>query len=103
LQFDVFANPVPASRRGYPLVVALQSALLASGGDQVVAPLAPRRHIPGASNRLAPVVRIDDEEFVVVIPRLATLPTRELPHRVANLSNHREALLGAIDLLFYGV
>jgi toxin CcdB len=103
VQFDVFANPIPASRRDYPLVVAMQSSLLADSSNQVVAPLAPRRHMTGAGNRLVPVVRIDDDEYVVFTPRLITLPAGALPRRVANLSRHREALLGAVDLLFYGV
>jgi toxin CcdB len=104
-QFDIFANPIPASRRHYPLLVSLQSTLLADRSSQVVAPLVPRRNLSGAAggSRLAPVVKIDDDEYIVLVPALMTLPAGELPRRIANLSRHREALLGAVDLLFYGV
>lgn len=102
-QFDVFPNPVPASRRSYPLLVCMQSDLFADGADSVVAPLAPARNTPGASTRISPPVSIDDTGYVVLVSELVTVPARMLPRRVANLASHREALLGAIDLLFYGV
>jgi toxin CcdB len=102
-QFDVFPNPVTAARRAYPFVICMQSALLADGSDQVVAPLAPRRHLPDTKSPLFPAVRIDEDEFVVMVTRLFTLPARDLSRRAANLARSREALLGAVDLLFYGV
>ncbi len=102
-QFDTFPNPIPASKRVYPLLVSLQSALLSEQSQQVVAPLVPRRSLTGTVSRLAPIVEVDDVEYVVLIPSLMTLPAGELSRRVANLARHREALLGAVDLLFYGV
>lgn len=102
-QFDVFAHPVHPLRQIYPLAVSLRSDLIPAGEDALIAPLVPRQHIPGAAGRLTPVVRIDDEEYVVLINTLTTVPAQGLPHRMANLNEHRDALLGAIDLLFYGV
>jgi toxin CcdB len=101
-QFDVFPNPVSSSRRAYPYVVCLQSELGAGRSNQVVAPLAPRHALPKAG-RLAPEVRIEDDEYVVLVTSLTTLPTRDLSRRIANLARHSEALLGAIDLVFYGI
>lgn len=101
-QFDAFANPSPASRQVYPLVVCLQSTLFAGGAQQIVAPLAPQSAFPTPS-RLTPTVRIDGDRYVVAVASLTFLPSRDLKQRVANLAHHREALLGAIDLLFYGV
>ncbi len=104
LQFDVFPNPIPGARRAYPFVVCLQSALLADRTNQVVAPLAPRGAMsPRADSRLLPVVSIDDAELVVLVTSLTTVPAAELSRRTANLARHRDALLGAVDLLFYGV
>lgn len=102
-QFDTFPNPVTAARKAYPLVVCLQSELVAGGATRVVAPLAPRRALADVSGRLAPVVSVDDSGYVVLVDRIVNLPVRDLSHRVANLGRHRDALLGAIDLLFYGV
>lgn len=49
------------------------------------------------------MIAIDDTEYIVLIDRMVNLPTRDLSRRVANLGRNREVLLGAIDLLFYGV
>ena len=101
-QFDTFPNPIPGSRRAYPLLVCLQSPLMSEHPQQVVAPLVPSGGL-GSAGRLAPVVRIDNVEYAVLIPALMTMPATELKRRVANLVRDREALLGAVDLLFYGV
>jgi toxin CcdB len=102
-QFDVFPNPIPDSKRVYPLVVCMQSDLIASGSDRVVAPLALRRNLPGATTRISPSISIGDAEYLVLVSTLMTLPAKMFPRRVANLASHREDLLCAIDLLFYGV
>jgi toxin CcdB len=102
-QFDAFAHPVPSLRRIYPLAVCLRTDLIAGGDDTLIAPLVPRGHFPAPAGRLAPVVQIDGEEYVVIIEKLTTVPLRHLPRRIANLSRYRESLLGAVDLLFYGV
>jgi hypothetical protein len=102
-QFDAFPHPVRSMRRDFPLVVSLRSDLIATGTTALVAPLVLHSRFPGASGRLSPLVRIDDEEYVVLIEHLVTFPLRDLPNRVANLARHRDSLLGAVDLLFYGV
>jgi toxin CcdB len=102
-QFDVFPNPVAASRRAYPLVVCMQSDLFALASDRVVAPLALRRDLPGAMTRISPPAQVDQDEYLVLVSTLVTVPAPMLSRRVANLASHREELLGAIDLLFYGV
>lgn len=102
-QFDVYPNPDRTSRAQYPFVICLQSALLADHASQVVAPLVPRSGLAALTSRLAPLVRLDDTEYAVLVTSLETLPGNLLSRRIANLSRHREELLGAIDLLFYGV
>lgn len=102
-QFDVFPNPIAASRRAYPLLVCMQSDLFASGSDRVVAPMALRRNLAGAMTRISPPATVGQDEYLVLVSTLVTVPSQMLSHRLANLASHREALLGAIDLLFYGV
>jgi len=102
-QFDVFTNPVTAARRAYPLVIGLQSDLIALGTEVVVAPMAPRRLLPGAAGRLTPIVRIEDQDYVVITQSLTSLPARDLERRIANLQAYRQSLMAAVDLLFFGV
>jgi len=102
-QFDVVPHPIASLRQAFPLAVILRSDLIAPGEETVIAPLVPRRHFPSATGRLSPIVRIDEEDYVVLVDRLVTLQVRSLPRRIANISAHREAIQGAIDLLFFGV
>lgn len=101
-QFDAFPHPVPTLRRFFPFAVNLRSDVVPGDDRLVIAPLAPRRALPGIAGRLAPVVRIEGEEYVVIIDRLVSIPARTTQRPVANLATHREALIGAIDLLFSG-
>ena len=57
-QFDVFVNPIVASRRSYPFVVALQSDLAQLARDQIVAPLVPLQLIPKVDQSPYPNRRI---------------------------------------------
>jgi toxin CcdB len=102
-QFDVFPNPSKLVRANYPFVVVLQSDVAANRIETVVAPIAPSAKVSVAGGRLLPGVTFDDRAFTVVTNALTTVPTGELKRPVANLSAFRSDLLGAIDLLFFGV
>jgi toxin CcdB len=103
MQFDVFANPVSAARSALPFVVVLQSDITATNVETIVAPLALRSKFPEAAGRLLPPVVLDGRDFVVVTASLAALPITDLRRKVGNLAAHRVELLGAADLLFFGV
>ena len=100
-QFDTFPNPLTQWRREFPLVVCLQSPSMSGNSTQIIAPLTPRRLID--ASRLTPLIVLDDHEYVALVPRLTSVPAQVLKSRVANLSRHRDALLAAVDLVFYGV
>ncbi|HWL62356.1 MAG TPA: CcdB family protein [Steroidobacteraceae bacterium] len=102
LQFDAFPYPVPALRRSFPFAINLRSDVVPGHDRLLIAPLAPRARMPGVAGRLAPVVRIEGEDHVVIIDRLVSIPSRAAQRPIANLAAHREALIGAIDLLFSG-
>jgi toxin CcdB len=103
MQFDVFANPMAASRLHYPYVVVLQSDFIDGGREQIVAPLVPRKSLPAIAGRLTPIVAVESSEFVVLIPSLAGVRRHDLGVRVASLAGARTEVLGAVDLLFFGV
>jgi len=101
-QFDAFANPDAQLRQRFPFIVCLQAQALADHTTQVVAPLIRRSVLPDAAGRIAPLVAIDEEQYIALVPRLTSVPTRMLKARVANLARHRNELLAAVDLVFYG-
>jgi toxin CcdB len=102
-QFDVYANPITAARRAYPLVVVLQSDLADTGHDRIVAPLAPRARLSGTAGRLTPHVKIDGVDYVVIVPGLTGVRTSDLRERRGEISSCRSDLVAALDYLFLGV
>lgn len=103
-QFDVYANPIAAARSVFPYVLILQADVAVVSHEIVVAPIASQSKFTVAgSGRLMPKVSIDGRDYVVVTGSLTTLPLADLKRRVANLRDQRPALLGALDLLFFGV
>jgi hypothetical protein len=103
MQFDVYPNPVTAARTIHPYVVVLQSEAATNSTETIVAPLVLRSRLPTVAGRLLPIVALDDREYVVVTQALVTLPLADLKRRAANLAKYRGPLLGAIDLLFFGL
>ena len=101
-QFDVFVNPIQNARRGYPFVVAMQSDLTINGAEQLVAPIALSDYAP-ASRRVMPVVALQGNEHVVVVPRLTVLRSPDLIEKVSSVAAARSELLAAIDYLFFGI
>jgi toxin CcdB len=102
-QFDVFANPESQTRTHFPLLVCLQSDLVASQLTQIAAPLVLATKFTRAATPVTPAIQIDEQQYIALVPRMVVLPARLLKDRIANLSGHRDDLLGAVDLLFYGV
>lgn len=102
-QFDVFVNPIQNARRGYPFVVAMQSDFTTDGAEQLVAPIASidYGHLP--SRRVMPVVVLQGNEHVVVVPRLTVIRSRDLIEKISSIATARAQLLAAIDYLFFGL
>jgi toxin CcdB len=102
-QFEVFANPVLRARRAYPFIVVLQADAAQTGRDRAVAPVAPRSAFPAIPGRLTPIVKVGDDQFVLLVTSLTTIPAQSLSNAVTSLADRREDILAAIDYLFFGV
>lgn len=102
LQFDIIANPFPASRGRHPFLVALQSDLLARTLETVVvAPLA-RAGSRTFADRLNPEVVVDGERFALIAQEIATVRKSALRSPVGSLAAERDKIIAALDLLFTG-
>lgn len=99
-QFDVFRS----SRSGmYPLVVDVQADLHATLASRLVVPLVPRGRAPARPlTRLTPMLSVRREEYVVMVPLLASVPKASLGELVGSLAAHRATLIAALDLLITG-
>jgi toxin CcdB len=102
-QFDVFVNPFASVRRAYPFVVAMQSDLTVNGAEQLVAPIASNDYEQSSIRRVMPVVSLQGNDRVVLVPRLTVIRSRDLIEKVGSIAAARTELLAAIDYLFFGV
>jgi toxin CcdB len=101
-QFDVVANPFPASRDRQPLLVALQSELLAHSLDTVVVAPLERAASGTFADRLNPQVVVDGEPFALIAQEIVTVRKSTLGQSVGSLAADRDKIIAALDLLFSG-
>lgn len=101
-QFDVFSNPIAGASRPFPFVVLLQSDLVETGDDRVVAPLALRWTDASLDWKLMPFVTVDGRECHILVPGLSTVQARRLKSAIANLAPERDRIVAALDYLFLG-
>lgn len=102
IQFDVHVNPVAHVRGAYPYVAVLQSPHVPPDGYCVVAPLASLANRTVPAGRLAPRIAIAGADHALIVPRLGAVRVRDLRAAQANIADHRDAILAAIDYLFVG-
>jgi toxin CcdB len=100
-QFDVFANPDAEDAVHRPFLVVLQSDLVSGLTATTVAPLVKRDKMTGAQ-RLTPLVTIADQEFWLATHELFALDRRMLNDKIASLSDYRDKIIAALDMLFTG-
>jgi toxin CcdB len=83
------------------LVIDVQSAHLEHLESRVVVPLRPRAAAKPVSE-LHPILRVEDELYVLETHAVASLPRRELGHPLANLAAYRDEIVRALDILLTG-
>lgn len=93
-RFDLYAGL--GSGEGY--VVDVQADLLESLRTRVVIPLLPRGAIKVVRD-LNPIVRVDDQEYAVMTQELSAVPRSDLRRKVGSLSDRRDEITRALDVL----
>jgi toxin CcdB len=97
-QFDIYRL-----RSRADLVIDCQSDLLEHLNTRFVAPLVPRELAPQPAQRLNPIFRIEDSEYVMVTQFAAAIADRELGPVVTSIRNRSFEVIGALDILLSGV
>lgn len=100
-QFDLYKNPRGGA---YPLLLDVQSEVLARLATRVVVPLTTvRRYGAKPITRLDPTAKIAGVEYVLVFQELSAVPASVLGDPVGSLASRRTELIAALDLLFTGI
>jgi toxin CcdB len=103
-QFSVYRNKNPKTRATYPYLVDIQSDLLADLGTRVVVPLIKRSASTQKPNKnLMPAIRVEGQEFIMMVPQLAGVAAGDLGSPVASVVEHRGEVVAALDFLITGI
>lgn len=103
-QFSVHRNPNPDTRAAYPLLLDLQSDLIADLSTRVVVPLCPAPAMKGKLIKtLMPVFEIDGKQYAMLTPQLAGVSNKQVGVKVADLAQCRDEIIAALDLLITGI
>lgn len=103
-QFGVHRNPNPETKATVPLLLDVQSDLVADLGTRVVVPLCPASAMKGKIiHTLMPVFDIEGKQYVMLTPQLAGIGKNQMGVKVADLAQHRDAIVAALDLLITGI
>lgn len=103
-QFSVYRNPNPDTKAAFPLLLDVQSDLIADLGTRVVIPLAPATTIKGKLIKtLIPVFDVDGKAYAMLTPQLAGISKKQVGAKVTDLAEHRDEIIAALDLLITGI
>jgi toxin CcdB len=103
-QFDVYPNPGKTSKTHFPYLVDIQSPLLTDLATRIVIPLGNRSAFGGEAMRgLTPEITFADQELLLLIPQISSMPETQLKNPVGSLSHFRGQIVGALDLAITGI
>jgi toxin CcdB len=103
MQFTVYLNANPHSRKHVPYLLDVQSDLIGEMGTRVVVPLISPDRAEVAATRLMPTLQVEGQPWVMDTPLVAGIPFKALGKPVADLSSKRVVIMAALDLLISGI
>ena len=103
-QFDVYENPSKASKKAYPYILDIQCDLIDNIATRIVVPLALSSQFKNEEMKgLTPKVSFEDKELLILIPQLASMPSKSLKNPVGTLLHLRDEIISALDLAITGI
>lgn len=102
-RYDVFKNAAARAGSDTPFLLDVQADLLSHLRTRVVVPLRLASGIPRPARVLQPRLAVAGVDVIMDTPGLVGAPVTALGARVANLAEHGDSILGAIDFLLTGV
>ncbi len=101
-QFDVYANPNPATIRSIPYLLDIQTDLLNNLTTRVVIPLYSASVMGKAAKHLNLEFTIKRAAVIMSTAELAGVAVNSLGDKVCSLKEHRNEIIAAIDFLVTG-
>jgi len=103
-QFDVYANLSRATRKAYPLIVDIQSNVISEIATRIVVPLGKKALFRSEELKgLTPTITYEGEDFLLLIPQIASMPAKALKDPIGSLSHLRDEIIAALDFAITGI
>lgn len=100
-QFDIYVNPIAKGKKLYPYVCLLQNKLFDDLSSQVIAFVSCDESI--AFDKVSVPINLGSQDYFICMNVLATLENSKLNEFVENVSDSKEDILSAYDILFTGI
>jgi toxin CcdB len=102
-QFTVYRNKNAHTKSTFPLLVDVQSELLEDLKTRVVIPLTKSGALARRPlSQLMPVIRFEEDTYVLLTPQLAGIARSDLGTAVGTLVGQRDTIVAAMDFLIVG-
>lgn len=101
-RFDAYRNSNRKSRDRVPLLLDVQATLLEELATRLVVPLIAAADFGPAIERLNPVVRLGNRNYVMATAEMAAVMRKGLGDRVGSLEQQSAEILAAVDFLISG-
>jgi toxin CcdB len=103
-QFDVYANPSKATRSAYPYIVDIQSSVISEIATRIVVPLGVKSDFKNEELKgLTPTIEYEGKELLLLIPQIASMPSKSLKNPIGSLSHLRDEIIAALDFAVTGI
>lgn len=103
-QFDVYQNPSRNTRDFFPYIVDIQSPVISDIATRIVVPLGTLQNFKSESMKgLTPEIEYDGEKLLLLIPQIASIPSKTLKKPIGSLSHFRDEIIAALDFAITGI
>lgn len=101
-RFDVHRNPNARSKDRIPFLLDIQAGVLETLATRLVVPLIPAAEFGTPVERLNPVVRVGNRNYVLATAEMAAVSRKRIGEKVGTLEAQSAAMLDAVDFLISG-
>ena len=103
-QFDVYPNPSKTTKKFFPYIVDIQSPVISEIATRLVVPLGKIDKFKNEQMKnLTIKVEHEGEKLILLVPQLASIPSKVLKKPIGSLSHMRDEIIAAIDFAITGI
>jgi toxin CcdB len=103
-QFDVYPNPSKKTRIIFPYIVDIQNSLISDIATRIVIPLGNLENFKNEKmDLLTPQIEYEKKQLLLVVPQIASMPSKSLKNPIGSLSHLRDEIISALDFAITGI